>query len=214
MFIIYGTRTTTATVEKGVFHCPRCGPHRHYHHCRVKNWFTLYFIPIIPLGTRGFYIECLQCSGTYGPEVLQLTHLDQPAIETVVQPSYETGMHEQIKRLFVLAAVTQGKPNAATTQSLQYCYRHLTNQHLETSKIEGEVDMARQAQTDMLTFAQKVSHVIEPAIRPKVLTGVHLILSAQRGNATSNTDELRQLGRALQMPAKQLDSTLASLNKS
>jgi hypothetical protein len=219
MFIIYGTRTTTSTFETGAFHCPRCGPNREYNHRRVKNWFTLYFIPVIPLGTRGHYVECLQCAGTFSPEVLCYTPEGQPAFAPALpeidldSPTIETGMNEQIKRLFVLAAVSNGKPTAATMQSLQYCYRHLVNKHLESNTIEYEANLALQARTDLLTFAQKVSHVIEPSLRPKILTGVHLIQSAQRGNRVANTSELRQLGQALQMTDKQLESTLATLSK-
>jgi hypothetical protein len=122
-------------------------------------------------------------------------------------------MHEQIKRLFVLAAVANGKPNPATTQSLQYCYRHLVNEQLDSSAIENEATLALEARTDLHTFAQKVAHVIEPKLRPKVLTGVHLILSAQSGNSAVSTNELRKLGQDLQMSEKQLESTLATLSK-
>jgi hypothetical protein len=213
MFIIYGTRTFTSTFERGSFHCPQCRGDRDYNHRRVKNWFTLYFIPVIPLDTRGCYVECRGCSGTFTSDVLHLSRPAQPAYTPPVKPPYETGMHEQIKRLFILAAVTSGKPSVATTHSLLKCYKHLANEDLEPFTVEREINLAIQARTDIHTFAQKVSHVIDPALRPKVLAGVHLILRSQRGNAVASVDELRKLGQALQINDRQLETTLATLTK-
>jgi hypothetical protein len=70
--IIFGSRSVTGSKGTGSFHCPRCGPDQPYDHKRVRRFFTLYFIPLIPLGTIGEYIECGRCAGTYKPEVLRL----------------------------------------------------------------------------------------------------------------------------------------------
>jgi hypothetical protein len=70
--IIFGRRTTTKTITAGSFTCPRCGPGRGYEHKQVNRWFTLYFIPVIPLGTVGEYVECQGCAATFGPEALRL----------------------------------------------------------------------------------------------------------------------------------------------
>jgi hypothetical protein len=68
--IIFGRRTMTRTASEGLFHCPRCGPERTYRHKQVKRWFTLYFIPVIPLGLAGEYVECGSCAATFGVELL------------------------------------------------------------------------------------------------------------------------------------------------
>ncbi|HEY4055992.1 MAG TPA: zinc-ribbon domain-containing protein [Kofleriaceae bacterium] len=69
--IIFGRRNMTKTANAGQFTCPRCGPASHYEHKQVKRWFTLYFIPVIPLGVVGEYVECRACAGTFKPEVLR-----------------------------------------------------------------------------------------------------------------------------------------------
>lgn len=68
--IIFGRRNSTSVESTGQFNCPRCGPGRVYLHKVVKRWFTLYFIPIIPMGRVGDYVECQSCGGTYGSEIL------------------------------------------------------------------------------------------------------------------------------------------------
>ncbi len=76
--IIWGSRSMKKTVSTGRFHCPRCGPDKTFEEVQVNRWFTLYFIPFIPLGSRGTYVECKACGGTfdataktYDPEVAQ-----------------------------------------------------------------------------------------------------------------------------------------------
>jgi hypothetical protein len=68
--IVYGRRNTEKVVAQGTFACPGCGAGRMFVHKRVRRWFTLYFIPVIPLGTASEYVECWNCSGTFKPEVL------------------------------------------------------------------------------------------------------------------------------------------------
>ena len=48
--IIFGTRGVKSTLSQGQFDCPQCGSNRAYKHKKVTRFFTLYFIPVIPLG--------------------------------------------------------------------------------------------------------------------------------------------------------------------
>lgn len=69
MIIIWGTRTRKKDVSSGQFYCPRCGTERYYTHKRVVKYFTLFFIPLIPLNTVGEYVECQGCHQAFKPEV-------------------------------------------------------------------------------------------------------------------------------------------------
>lgn len=68
--IIYGVTTLTPVVETKPFHCPHCRSQRNGTVRAMNRWFTLYFIPIIPLGTRGHYVTCEYCSGEFSTDVL------------------------------------------------------------------------------------------------------------------------------------------------
>jgi zinc-ribbon family len=70
--IIYGTRGIKYKHREGQFFCPACHEQQAYVHRRVRRFFTLYFIPLIPLTLAGEYIECQRCTGTFKLEVLQL----------------------------------------------------------------------------------------------------------------------------------------------
>ncbi len=71
--IIFGTRGLTLTGKPHPFFCPHCDTERSYKRKTIRRFFTLYFIPLIPLRTIGEYIECGSCRGTYKPEVLKLS---------------------------------------------------------------------------------------------------------------------------------------------
>ena len=68
--IIFGTKGITSIQQKGSFHCPACGAGAQYHQKEVRRFFTLFFVPLIPLDKVAGYIECQRCGGTFKPEVL------------------------------------------------------------------------------------------------------------------------------------------------
>lgn len=71
MLVIFGTRGRSHTIGSGQFYCPREGGDRRYEHKEARRWFTLFFIPLIPLDRLGDYIECTTCNSTYYPTVLE-----------------------------------------------------------------------------------------------------------------------------------------------
>lgn len=71
MLIIFGTRGRSHTIGSGQFYCPREGGDRRYEHKEARRWFTLFFIPLIPLDRLGDYVECTSCQSTYYASVLE-----------------------------------------------------------------------------------------------------------------------------------------------
>lgn len=84
--IIFGTRVRHTTLSSGQFYCPNCQATRNYELRRARNYFALYFIPIIPLKTVGEYVTCQTCGTNFKPDVLKLapppaTPLDRMTLE-------------------------------------------------------------------------------------------------------------------------------------
>ena len=72
MLLIFGLRVFYRAVGQGVFHCQRCGGDREYRHRAGRRWFTLFFIPVIPLGQVGEHVQCTVCRTRYRMNVLSL----------------------------------------------------------------------------------------------------------------------------------------------
>ena len=73
ILIIFGWRVVFFTLSRGTFHCPNCGGDRAYRRRQGRNFFTLFFIPVIPLTKAGGEIvECDSCKGRWHPGVLDV----------------------------------------------------------------------------------------------------------------------------------------------
>jgi hypothetical protein len=70
--IIFGARPRMKTIGKGSFYCPKCQAICQYELKQGKNYFTLYFVPIFPIGDLGEFVECQTCHLTFQSEVLKL----------------------------------------------------------------------------------------------------------------------------------------------
>jgi len=70
--IIFGTTARRKTIGSGQFYCPHCQTQRSYERKQAKRYFTLYFIPLIPMGDLGEFIECQTCHMAFSVDVLKL----------------------------------------------------------------------------------------------------------------------------------------------
>jgi hypothetical protein len=84
--IIWGFRTFFRTLDQGVFHCRKCGGDREYRRRSGRRFFTLFFIPLIPLARAGEHVQCTTCRTRYVTDVLQLPTAGQ------MQAALPTGM--------------------------------------------------------------------------------------------------------------------------
>ena len=72
MIIIFGTKSKEIKENKGVFVCPECQNLKQYITKSVQTWFTLFFIPVFPVGSKKHkHVECQGCKGTYYERVLK-----------------------------------------------------------------------------------------------------------------------------------------------
>src|SRR3954465_8784335 len=78
MLLIFGFRIRMKTVDTMMFFCPGCGGDRPGMRQLARRWFTLFFIPVIPLNVVGEVITCQTCGRSYKPEVL-----DRPTTSTL-----------------------------------------------------------------------------------------------------------------------------------
>jgi zinc-ribbon family len=70
LLIIFGLRVFYRTIAQGAFHCRRCGGDRQYWLRAGRRWFTLFFIPVIPLNSVGQHVQCTTCRARYVTDAL------------------------------------------------------------------------------------------------------------------------------------------------
>lgn len=72
LLIIWGLRVFFRTIGEGMFHCQRCGGDRQYRLRSGRRYFTVFFIPVIPLNKVGEHVQCATCRARYQTGVLEL----------------------------------------------------------------------------------------------------------------------------------------------
>ncbi len=101
MIFVWGWRAISLILGTGIFHCPQCQADSEYQHLRPRRWFTVFFLPVIPLNKLDDYVKCQRCKGTFRPVVLEYP--------TVAQLGYMSALGGRALLTRVLALVgTQG----------------------------------------------------------------------------------------------------------
>lgn len=174
MFIIFGTRGVTTTKNHGAFFCPACNGQTSYSHRQVKRFFTLFFVPLIPMGTRGEYVECQRCGCTFKEEVLQLN----PASEVnQIKAEFETTMI----RVMVQMMVADGKVEEEEIETMQQIYLSLTDKELSSHEIEKEISASHTSKEDVLLTLVDAEPFLNSQGKEMVFKAA-LIIAASDGN--------------------------------
>ena len=105
MLIILGLRVFYRTMARGVFYCRRCGGDREYRHRAGRRWFTVFFLPVIPLNRVGEHVQCTTCRTRYVTDVL-----NQPTTARM-QEALPAGM-----RAAVSAMLRSGDPSSPVSR--------------------------------------------------------------------------------------------------
>ncbi len=71
MILFFGTRLRRTELGTGAFHCPVCQVPRGYTHVEVRNWFHVFWLPIVPLGTPFETVRGTACGHEFDATVLQ-----------------------------------------------------------------------------------------------------------------------------------------------
>lgn len=58
--LIFGSRVTVAVVATFVYVCGRCHQNAAHHLSKRRRFFTLFFVPLIPMGTT-YTDTCVAC---------------------------------------------------------------------------------------------------------------------------------------------------------
>ena len=111
MLLLFGIITRTKILGSGTFHCRNEGGERNYLLLEARRWFTLFFIPVIPLKVLGELVQCSSCGVQYDSAVLQQAPLHPSAVgndvttdevEAIVRIGTNLGMSpEKMRRILV-----------------------------------------------------------------------------------------------------------------
>jgi len=195
--IIYGTRGRNVHTDSGEFTCPRCGIEQSYKHYEVKNYFTLYFIPLIPIGSAGEFVECEGCAGTFAPEILTY----DPEVE-------REEMATTFRRLSVLFLLDVNRCTSSTLQSLQEIVGDTVHMDIEREDIAKDVKQAQSASPDIKKFFKNQTSEFSEEGKFLLVITLRKILESESPLLQHEKDRMAELGKAMGLRAKHVKQVL------
>ncbi len=67
MIILLGEKIVARVKSSGEFNCPVCTSHNGYKRIEERNYFTVLFLPVYPLGVVADYVQCDKCGYSFAP---------------------------------------------------------------------------------------------------------------------------------------------------
>jgi uncharacterized tellurite resistance protein B-like protein len=186
--IIWGSRGRTSVVQEGQFHCPRCRSNQPYALKRVQRWFTLYFIPIFPMGVLGEYAECAQCQTTWKTEVLTAGPPPDPTL------AVQDELRRAMRRSMALVLLAGGRDDPAGIDAGSRAFRKQIGMSMPDAELSREVKDVKEQGLDVRRYLANF--------------GAHLS-SQQKENLVTAACEVALFDGPLQPPEQEAVTAIA-----
>ena len=169
--IIFGTRGITYRKDGGRFFCPECDGEQPYDRKRVRRFFTLYFIPLIPLNLLAEYIECPRCGGTYREDILSC---DPRAAKEKVDAEF----HRAVRRVMIGMMLADGNIEDSEVESIRDIYGQLANSEVTEAQIRREIEHVEAAGSGVLDDLREVGAYLNEHGKELVMKAAFMVAAA------------------------------------
>lgn len=197
VLLIWGFKARYKTLESGAFFCPHDGDDRSYVRRQVKRWFTLFFIPLIPLNTLGEFIECTSCRRAYDPVVLT-----EPTAAKILD-NLANAVRHAVVAIVTADGVVEDREKAAALEVA----RRYADTHYEMSDLER--DLTDLAGSDLAGELSSVAGTLNPDGKELLLAACIEIASADGSVHAQEISEIERAGAALGMSAAHVRGVIA-----
>lgn len=203
-FIIFGTRGVTWTKERGQFFCPQCNGECDFRHKSVRRFFTLYFIPIIPLDLLGEYVECERCQGTYNIDILQY---DPAAADNQVEALFMVAM----KQVMIAMLLADGVIDDNEVKELQATFEDLSGVPVTEQDLREEIAVIQAEGSGALELVSHLAPGLNAKGKEMVITAAYQIAVADGHFDDSESQLLEEIAAAMDVSSAHLRGILTEL---
>jgi len=204
--IIFGTRGVTYGSEGGQFYCPGCEGKQSYVHKKCRRFFTLYFIPLIPLDLVGEYVECQQCSGTYKTSILEF---DPDKAIAAEEAEFQKGM----RRVLVMMMLADGVVDESEIEAIQAILGKLEDRVVSRAEIETEITLVKNDGSSIEKYCKGMAGYLNDSGREMVVKAAILVASADGHVDESERNALATIATALNMSRAHFSGIIADMTK-
>ncbi len=186
MFIVWGWRTRLSVKESGTFFSPATRMDGPYDLVVARRWFTLFWIPLIPLSVVGTYVRCGVTKRLFDPQVLS-----NPTNEEFTA-QLAGGLRE------VLAAVLMADEVAGAEErrvAVELGSRQIPGYNDETLV----ADLQRVGQSPLDERLRYLSEALTTLGKEQLLSTAAAIMAAEQVIDPRTDQRVRSIGEALGM---------------
>lgn len=184
MLIIFGTKVRTSVIRAVVFFCPGCGGDRPGALCQARRWFTLFFLPVLPLKVVGEVVRCDTCKRMYPP-----TALERPTTGSV-----QDALTNAVRAVVVMVVAT-GDRGSSTLRGRAVQAIAMSVPGYADDTLEGDLAAIDPAFAEQ--YAAPLADGLEPAGRERFLADVVAVAVADGPLTPAQRDVVDQAGRGL-----------------
>ena len=203
--IIFGTKSTRKTLDSGTFDCPQCRQTRNFDKRRAKQWFHLYFIPLIPLKEYPPYVECKSCSATFVEGVL-----DRNADSQEIRAEFETATLKILARMaWADGIIEPEEKDAIFDVANRICAREFSR-----NDVDEALRDAKDSPEDALAVATQVGNMLNDAGKEMIIQAVYLIAASDGVYAKEEHEMILEIGAGLGLRPAYVSGILEEIKSS
>ena len=195
-----GLSTTQPVIDTGSFDCPKCHQQRSYQRKLIKNWISIYFIPIIPIGSSGEVLQCTKCK-------IEFPAKSAPQSQASDSPTSE----DFAEALLVLVALDRGTPNRKVVAKLQQVLSELREQPVSSETVAALILQGQSTRYSAFEYARTTRAGISREDRIRAVVLIDELVRCPGEAHPAGLDLLDSISKALGISSTALNSLLGDL---
>jgi len=206
--IIFGTKGRSIQMDSGQFHCPNCNAPRTYQKKYVQDWFTLYFIPTFPVGSKkNEHIECDECSSIYHLDVID----HKPGLNDEEMASeYE----KALQNVLCLMIIADNKVEDEEVKTVSDIFNKLTNdKKLSKAKITKTITNLKKDDLTVDEYLKDIRPYLNAEHRELIIKAMYLVAGSDGHLDDKESELLMYTAKVLEMTPAHIKGVLSELDK-
>ena len=206
--IIFGTKGRSIKMDSGEFHCPNCNTNRAYNKKYVQDWFTLYFIPTFPVGSKkNEHIECEECSSIY--------HLDVIDYKPGLNDEEMTSEYEKaLQNVLCLMIIADDKVDDQEIKTVSDIFNKLTNdKKLSKAKINKTITNLKKDNLVVDEYLKDIRPYLNAEHRELIIKAMYYVAGSDGHLDDRESELLMHTAKILEMTPAHIKGVLSELDK-
>ena len=206
--IIFGTKGRSIKMDSGEFHCPNCNTQRTYNKKYVQDWFTLYFIPTFPVGSKkNEHIECEECSSIYHLDVID----HKPGLNDEEMASeYE----KALQNVLCLMIIADNKVEDKEVKTVSDIFNKLTNnKKLSKVKIDKIIIKLKKDNLTVDEYLREIRPYLNAEHREFIIKAMYYVAGSDGHLDDRESELLMYTAKVLELTPAHIKGVLSELDK-